>query len=137
MQYTIAMSDYDNRYEAALESQGFHHNVDGTPFDDGNPEGWMGGSVRQTGGMTMCREWHTHAVGGTHDDRPGREVEYECIYGSNQCVSIQRYKWRPGVLDDGRGCYEFDGVVEARAPEENTDAAKAETALMMMQNFER
>lgn len=132
------MADYSDRYESALEAQGFTDPTDETPFEDGNPDGWAHGAVDQTGGFVMVRQWFTcEGVGRVHEECPGREVEYQCGYGSDPGVSLQKFEWRGDQFQDGKGAYEFAGVVESRGVDENTDERKAEVARELMEDFER
>lgn len=120
-----------NRYQAALEAQGFEDPTDESPFE--NPDGWCDGSVHQTGGMVMVRRWFTaEDVGAVLEEAPDRETEFEVAYGENPGVSLQRYEWDGDMMH-----FMFDGVVETVEVGENTDAAKAEAARELMESFER
>lgn len=120
-----------DRYQAAYDAQGFEEPVDESPVE--TPDGWRGGEVHQTGGMVMVRRWTTcEDLYRIHDERPGRGTEYEVAYDEQPGASLQRYEW-----DDEHGAYIFASVDAHVAVEDNTDAAKAEAALELMEDFER
>ena len=118
-----------NRYQEACKSQGFDiDHISDSPID--NPKGWVDGTVHQTGGYIMVRMWFLGNWYTSRDEKDG-EYQYECAYGENKHVSINRYKWVEG---DG---YMFDDTVRDERPEENTDEAKAQLAKEMMEEFEK
>lgn len=124
-----------NRYQAALEDQGFEQPYDESPI--ALPDGWHHGAVDQTGGMIMVRRWVTCVgLSRVHETCPGDDVEYEVAYGSNPGVSLQRYEWRADAFSDGTGCYEFAGEVESIPVDDNTDAAKTQAAKELMEQHD-
>jgi len=133
----LGIPETGNRRSSALSNQGFRRPTDDSPFD--NPPGWHGGGVEQTGGFVMNRIWRTFpGTDSMHGSRPAREVEYEVRYGQDPWVSVHRLEWSPPGTQYGNsgGNYEYAGEVETVAVEENTDRAKARTALKLMRKHQ-
>lgn len=130
--FTSGPREPGRREGSARARQGFSEPYDRSPFK--NPSGWYDGSVHQTGGMVMVRTWSTlpdgHGV--VYDEKPGRKYEYEIAYGEDPGVSINRYVWDGDAFRDGKGAYQWDGIVEAPNVPENTDHAKARIARELM-----
>lgn len=124
---TGAWGPWGGNYDQARVDQGFDEPFDRSPVDA--PPGWYGGSVKQTGGMTMVREWHTtsQSPGRTREKR--REHEYTVGYnGDARGVSLQRYQWSPQD-----GFYVFDKNVDKIRVPRGTDMAKARAARKLME----
>lgn len=108
-----------------LTEAGWEEPINDSPID--TPDGWMFGGVEHTGGNIYCRIWRTYDYRDESDPEPG-DVEYEVIYGSEfRGVDLQRY-----VADDD-GLLAFDGVVESRECDTQTDANCAEKARELME----
>lgn len=121
------MTQPESRWERAAINQGFEEPFGESPID--TPDGWHDGSLHQTGGFIMVRTWRTWDGASTEKRR---DVEFECNYGDNDGVSIVRQVW-----DNENEYYEWGGEVETVTVDENTDAAKAEAAKSLMENFSR
>lgn len=121
-------SEYEKKYQAACEGQGFAKPYRDTPFDE-NPAGWHHGEVDQTGGFIMVRIWRTEpGMHKVHDECPGDEIEYEVAFGEQAGASLQSYKW-----NESDGAYVFHGVVEDVSVGDNTPEAKREAAKQLME----
>lgn len=114
-------------YEKLARKQGFDCSLDESPIE--TPSGWCDGGVEQTGGNILARVWRSRDIEG---EESGGGVKFQCIYGSEPGVSINRYTW-----DESSGYHVFDREVESRPVTPNTDAAKAGVAKEMMEKFEQ
>ena len=119
--------DYSERFEAAAADQGFEDPLRDSPIE--TPAGWHGGEVQQTGGWILCRIWRTADDGLL--EYTGNDVEYECIYGQEDGVSINRFQWQADS-----GFYEaIEPDVRMMRVEPNTDQLKAQAAKALMQTI--
>ena len=112
---------YQERFQQALKSQGFCQEE--RLFEP--PKFWSGGKVMQTGGFILCRIWRTF----TENEHSGK-YGYEVIYGKENGVGIQRYKWNEDYAH-----YEYDEILTSIHAEENEDEAKAQCAKILMVAF--
>lgn len=107
-----------------LREQGYEEPFDQSPVEV--PEGWKGGSVRNTGGNVMCRIWRNF------DENEEKEDEaLEVIYNVSQDdrVALQIYEW------DGE-YYRFKEVVDSTVAG-SSDTEQAEVARLYMRKYEK
>jgi hypothetical protein len=110
------------------EQQGFSPPYGESPVQ--NPPGWYEGGLENTGGNIYARTWYTLPYDELFTPAEHGSVEYMVGYNQNPRVFLDRLQY-----NNVGGSYGTVDTIESFTVDENTDYAKAQAALRLMQKY--